>query len=68
LFESSPQTLFDAIKGPVLLTPHDGEFRRLFPDLADMPNKLERARQAAARSGATILLKGYDTVIADPSG
>ena len=68
LFESSPQTLFDAIKGPVLLTPHDGEFRRLFPDLADMPNKLDRARQAAARSRATILLKGYDTVIADPSG
>ncbi|WP_246332900.1 NAD(P)H-hydrate dehydratase [Aureimonas mangrovi] len=70
-FAEEPDALFAAARseGPELvLTPHAGEFKRLFPDLADEPSKIEKARAAARRADATIILKGSDTVIASPDG
>jgi NAD(P)H-hydrate epimerase len=65
VFGSDPSALFEAIHGPTLLTPHDGEFARLFKLQG---SKLARAEGAAKVAGAAVLLKGYDTVVAAPDG
>ncbi|MFZ0071871.1 MAG: ADP/ATP-dependent (S)-NAD(P)H-hydrate dehydratase, partial [Xanthobacteraceae bacterium] len=72
-FAGEPVRLFSAIKArapaATILTPHAGEFARLFggaPDIAEVRSKLEQARRAAALSGAIIVLKGADTVITAP--
>ncbi len=77
-FERNPDMLFDALHENCVLTPHAGEFRRLFKDIAEMLDapategpaysKVDATREAAARAGCTVLFKGPDTVIADQTG
>ncbi|MFN7011240.1 MAG: NAD(P)H-hydrate dehydratase [Allorhizobium sp.] len=72
-FRDAPQSLFDAFAGGdvrLVMTPHEGEFARLFADLAadEGLSKIDRALAAAARAHAVIVYKGADTVIAAPDG
>ncbi|MEM8775118.1 MAG: NAD(P)H-hydrate dehydratase [Pseudomonadota bacterium] len=78
LFFDEADALFGMLHDRCVLTPHGGEFARMFPDIAEKLNaiptkgpaysKVDATREAAARAGCTILFKGPDTVIADPDG
>ena len=67
VFSEDPVNLFDSIKngGPTVLTPHEGEYQRIFNFSG---SKIRRSIQASKISGAVVLLKGSDTVISSPSG
>ena len=70
--------VFAGLHDQCVLTPHAGEFVRLFPEIAEKLaapvtqgsaySKVDAARAATARAGCVVLFKGPDTVIADPSG
>jgi NAD(P)H-hydrate epimerase len=68
-FADDPFALFRQLHAQVVLTPHEGEFERAFPELLKKtPSRLSAARAAAERAGCVVLLKGPDTVVAAPDG
>jgi len=69
VFREEPEELFSALDRDDVLTPHAGEFERIFPGLLKTaPERITATRTAAARAQAVVLLKGPDTVIAAPDG
>ncbi|CAN7341611.1 NAD(P)H-hydrate dehydratase [Phenylobacterium sp. LjRoot164] len=69
VFRDDPEELFSVLDVDDVLTPHPGEFDRLFPGLLkDAPDRIAAARRAAQQADAIVLLKGADTVIAAPDG
>lgn len=67
-FEEDHEALLDAIHSNCVITPHKGEFHRLFPDLVDEMDDSTLALAAAKRAGCTVVLKGHTTMIASPEG
>lgn len=68
-FSGDPNALFVQLREPAVLTPHAGEFARVFPGLLEKSaTRIEAARAAAAAAKCTVLLKGPDTAIAAPDG
>jgi NAD(P)H-hydrate epimerase len=68
-FKDNPKDLFQQLREPCVLTPHEGEFERIFPGLLKKSaSRIEAARAAAVAAQCTVLLKGPDTVIAAPDG
>lgn len=70
-FEQNPQDLFGLIQGrsaPTIITPHKGEFDRIFPELGNAESKLVQAKRAAEISGSVVIFKGPITIISAPDG
>lgn len=67
VFEGWPSDLFGVLDRDDVLTPHEGEFKRLFPGLLEKGREAA-AREAAKRAGAVVVLKGPETIIAGPDG
>ncbi|WP_084419174.1 NAD(P)H-hydrate dehydratase [Henriciella litoralis] len=68
VFSDAPEDLFSQITKPVVLTPHEGEFKRIFPDFLNQHTREKAVRLAAKESNAIVILKGAETLIAAPDG
>lgn len=68
LFRDRPEQLFAWLDRDDVLTPHEGEFERLFPGLLEAQGREGAAQEAARLAGAIVVLKGAATVIAAPDG
>lgn len=68
LFRDRPEQLFAGLDRDDVLTPHEGEFERLFPGLLTTMGREKAAQEGARRAGAVVTLKGAETVIAAPDG
>jgi ADP-dependent NAD(P)H-hydrate dehydratase / NAD(P)H-hydrate epimerase len=66
-FSTKPATLFGMLHAQAVLTPHEGEFARLFPDIS-LNDRTKATLEASGRAGAVILLKGAETIVAAPAG
>jgi len=66
-FSEKPESLFVMLHDQTVLTPHEGEFARLFPDIS-LDDRAKAASDASSRAGAVVLLKGPETIVAAPDG
>ena len=67
-FEENPDRLIGALHDKAVVTPHNGEYKRVWPQLDPQTERLKAAEFAAKQAGAVMVLKGPDTIIAAPDG
>jgi hydroxyethylthiazole kinase-like uncharacterized protein yjeF len=67
-FSKNPKQLFSILNKDKIITPHEGEFNKIFPNLKNIKNKIERTLTAAKKANCIVVFKGPDTIIASPDG
>jgi hydroxyethylthiazole kinase-like uncharacterized protein yjeF len=67
-FSKNPKQLFSILNKDKIITPHEGEFNKIFPNLKNIKNKIERTLGAAKKANCIVVFKGPDTIIASPDG
>ena len=67
-FSKNPKQLFYILNKDKIITPHEGEFNKIFPNLKNIKNKIERTLAAAKKANCIVVFKGPDTIIASPDG
>ena len=67
-FTKNPKELFSILDKNKIITPHEGEFNRIFSDLKNIKNKIEKSVKAAKKANCILVFKGPDTIIASPDG